>query len=75
MFQYRSDSLQVKRNVISSIANVVYELPHDFPVNLRLTILGNKKILGNLKFGWKLLLRNLLYLYYFFENLIAYCFG
>ena len=46
MFQYRSDSLQVKRNVISSIANVVYELPHDFPVNLRLTILGNKKILG-----------------------------
>ena len=46
MFQYRSDSLQVKRNVISSIANVVYELPHDFPVNLRLRILGNKKILG-----------------------------
>ena len=38
--------LQVKRNVISSIANLVYELPHKLPNNLRLRILGNKEILG-----------------------------
>ena len=40
MFCYRSDSPQVKRNVISSIANLVYELPHELPNELRLTILG-----------------------------------
>ena len=34
-----------KRNVISSIANLVYELPHEFLNNLKLKILGNKAIL------------------------------
>ena len=46
MFLYRLDQPQVKRNVISSIANMVYELPHELPNNLRLRILGNKEILG-----------------------------
>ena len=40
------DSPQVKRNVISSIANLVYELPHELPNDLRLRVLGNKEILG-----------------------------
>ena len=39
-FQYRSDSPQVNGNLISSIANLVYELPN----NLRLRILGNYEI-------------------------------
>ena len=46
MFYHRPDSPQVKRNVISSIANLVYELPHELPNDLRLRILGNKEILG-----------------------------
>ena len=46
MFYYRSDSLQVKRNVISSIANLVYELPHELPNDLRFKILRNTEILG-----------------------------
>ena len=46
MFQYRSDQLQVKRYVISSIANLVCELSHKLPNDLRLRILGNKEILG-----------------------------
>ena len=46
MIQYRSDYPQVKRNVISSIANLVYQLPHDSPNDLRPRILGNKEILG-----------------------------
>ena len=45
MFQYRPDSPQVKRNVISCIANLVYELPHELPNDLRLKTLGNKEIL------------------------------
>ena len=45
MFSYRSDSLKVKRNMISSIANVAYELPHELPNKLRPRILGNKEIL------------------------------
>ena len=45
MFQYRSDSAQVKRNVISSIKILVYELPHDLLNDLTLRILGNKEIL------------------------------
>ena len=32
--------------MISSIANLVYELPHDSPNNLRPRILRNKEILG-----------------------------
>ena len=37
---------QVKRNVISSIANLVYELPHELSNDLTLRILGNEEILG-----------------------------
>ena len=29
-----------------SVANLVYELPHELPNDLRLRILGNKEILG-----------------------------
>ena len=36
MFYYRLDEPQVKRNVISSKANLVYELPHKLPNDLRL---------------------------------------
>ena len=32
--------------MISSIANLVYELPHELPNDLRLRILRNKEILG-----------------------------
>ena len=35
-----------KMNLLSSIANMVYELPHKLPNDLRLRILGNKEILG-----------------------------
>ena len=43
--QYRSDLPQVKGNLIFSIANLVYELPHELPNDLRFRILGNWKIL------------------------------
>ena len=32
--------------MISSIANLVYELPHELPNDLRLRILGNEEMLG-----------------------------
>ena len=54
MFQYRSDSPQAKRNLIFSIANLLYELPHELPNDLRL--IGTydfRKYQKNLKFGWK----------------------
>ena len=35
----------VTRNVISSGANLVHELPDELPNDLRLRILGNKEIL------------------------------
>ena len=35
MFQYRPDQPQVKQNMISSKANLVYELPHALPNDLR----------------------------------------
>ena len=35
MFQYRSHEPQVKRNVISSVANLVYDLPSDLRLDLR----------------------------------------
>ena len=41
MFQYRSESPQVKRNLISTISNLVYELPHELPNDLRPRNLGN----------------------------------
>ena len=37
-------SSQVKRDVISSTANFVPELPHESPTDLRLKILGNQEI-------------------------------
>ena len=43
-FQYGSDSPQVKRNLISSITILVYELRHKLPNDLRLRILGNQKM-------------------------------
>ena len=39
MFFYRSDSPLVKQNLIYGITNSAYELPHELPNNLRLTIL------------------------------------
>ena len=45
-FQYRLNSPQVKRNLISSIKNFVYKLSHKLQNNLRLRILENYKILG-----------------------------
>ena len=45
MFQYRSNSPQVKWNTLSTIANLVKELSHEFPNNLGLRILGNNNIL------------------------------
>ena len=39
MFQYRSDQPQIKRNVISNIANMVYEFPQELPNDLSLRIL------------------------------------
>ena len=35
--------------MISSIANLVYDLPHELPKDLRLRILGNKDIIGKSK--------------------------
>ena len=32
--------------MISSIGNLVYELPHEFPNDLKFRILGNNEILG-----------------------------
>ena len=41
IFEYRSNSSQIKWNLISSIANLVYELLHELPNDLRLGILWN----------------------------------
>ena len=41
IFYYKSDSPQIKGNLVSSIANLVYELPHELLHNLGLRILGN----------------------------------
>ena len=38
---YRSDPPQVKLNLISSTANLIYKLPHELPNDLRCRILGN----------------------------------
>ena len=45
MFKSGSNSPQVTRTLISSITNLVLELPHELPNNLRLTILGNQELL------------------------------
>ena len=39
-----SDSPQVKLDLTSNIIGFVYELPHELPNDLRLRILGDKKI-------------------------------
>ena len=49
ILQYISDSAQVKRNLITSIAKLVYELPHELPNNLRLRIFRNQEILKKYK--------------------------
>ena len=51
LIQTRLTTSKTKRDIY--IANLVYKLPHELPNNLTLTILGNKQILGNLKFGWR----------------------
>ena len=38
---------QVKRDLISSAINFVYELLYESPNDLRLRIIGNQEILGN----------------------------
>ena len=45
VIQHRSEQSQVKRYLMSSITNLVHELPHEFPNDLRLRILGNWEIL------------------------------
>ena len=40
-----SESPQAKWYLISSITNLVHELPYELPNDLRLRILGNKEIL------------------------------
>ena len=41
MFKNRSDSPQVKRNLIStSIKKLLYDLPHELPIDLKLKIIG-----------------------------------
>ena len=39
--------------MLSSIANIVYELPHELSNDLRLRFLGNKETLWKFKFGWR----------------------
>ena len=50
VFQYRFDSPNIKRTLISSIANSVYELPHEVPNNKTqdLRKLGNIRKISNL---------------------------
>ena len=45
IFTYRSDSPQINRKLMSSIANLAYKLPHELLNNLRLRILGNEKMI------------------------------
>ena len=45
MFQYKSDSPQLKQNLISIETNLLYELFHQLSNSLRLKILKNQKIL------------------------------
>ena len=46
MFYQFLCSLQVRRCAIISYKHGIYELPHEFPNNLKLRILGNQKISG-----------------------------
>ena len=47
VFQYKSNSPQVKRDLIASITNFVYELPHKLPSHLRLWKLRNIRKISN----------------------------
>ena len=50
MTYYRSDLRQVKRTLVSSLANLVYELPRELPNDLRLDFrkLGNFRKISKL---------------------------
>ena len=53
-FYDRCDSIQVKRDLMSSLRNFVYEFPHELPNGLRLRIfrkLGNEKKISELDEG------------------------
>ena len=50
IFQYRSDSPQAKRNLISSMANLVYDFPHELPNDLRLYEI--RRYQKSVKHGW-----------------------
>lgn len=41
IFWHRSDSVQVKENLIFSVTNFVYTLPYEMPNKLKLRILGD----------------------------------
>ena len=45
LFYYRSVSRQVKRNLLHSIKNLIYDFLHELMNNLRVRILGNYEIL------------------------------
>lgn len=47
MFQYKSNSLPVKRNLISNIANWLYESSQELPNDIRLIFFGKQEILAN----------------------------
>ena len=44
IFQFRSDSPEVKQSLIFSIRNLIYKYPHELPNDLRLSILKNQEI-------------------------------
>ena len=45
IFWYRPDSQQVKRNLMSSITNLVCEFPHEMPNDLKFRNLGDQETL------------------------------
>ena len=49
MFQYRFHLTQVKRNLISSITNLVHKLPHELPNDLRRRVLRTQNLRHNSK--------------------------
>ena len=46
MFYYKLDKPQVKRNVVSSTANLLHKLNREFTNDLKLWISGKNEILG-----------------------------
>ena len=53
MFQYSSDSPQVKQNMVSCITILVQKLPHELPHDLSLGFQEIKKYQKNFKFSLK----------------------